>query len=122
MSKRVYFRRPDALDLEVLKTQCWQSWFSSHTMPTEIVEALIETVETQQKELTKAKLDAEIYEAMYDTTVARAETQLSGIREAVDWLWGFYDGNTLVAKSGYANEIQDAWVKLLMAIDTEDNK
>ena len=68
MSAVVYFRqpRPDILDLETLKVQCWRSWFGPQTIPTEIVEALIDTVETLQGELRRAKLDAEIYETMYD--------------------------------------------------------
>ena len=75
-------------------------------------------------ELAQATLDAEIYEAMWDdmnakrnACVAESWARLTNIREAVDWLWGFYDGNTLVAKPGHENDIQNAWIKLLKSAD-----
>lgn len=68
MSTVVYFKqpRPNTLDLEILKVQCWRSWFGPQTIPTEIVEALIDGVKLLHKEMARAKLNAEIFEAMYD--------------------------------------------------------
>jgi len=44
-----------------------------------------------------------------------AEALIASIRETVRWLWGFYDGNTLVAKPGYEDDIREAWDRLLIA-------
>ena len=52
----------------------------------------------------------------------RAEALVANTREAIDWLWGFYDGNTLIAKPGYEDDIQVAWGRLLVATDDEAAK
>jgi len=50
--------------------------------------------------------------------LARAQMQSATPKKAVEWLWGFYDGNTLVAKPGYEDDIREAWDKLLTAVDS----
>ncbi|MBU0598963.1 hypothetical protein KKF61_08335 [Patescibacteria group bacterium] len=48
----------------------------------------------------------------------KAEAQIAATKEAVEWLWGYWDGNTLIARSnGYEEEIGTAWNKLLAASD-----
>ena len=75
-------------------------------------------------ELVRVKLNAEIYEAMYDEMhaelnayIEKSETQLANICNAIDWLWGFYNGNSLRAILGFEDDIQEAWVKLLMSTE-----
>ena len=48
-----------------------------------------------------------------------AEALVANTREAIDWLWGFYHGNTLIAKPGYEDDIREAWDRLLIATDSE---
>jgi len=80
--------------------------------------------EKLRDDLAHARLDAEIFEAMYGNLlkehsayVEKSRARLANIRRAVDWLWGFWDGNTLLAKSGYEDDIREAWDELLAAID-----
>lgn len=48
--------------------------------------------------------------------LAGAEAQIAATKEAVEWIWGFWDDNTLVARSsGYEEKISTAWNKLLAA-------
>jgi len=47
----------------------------------------------------------------------RAEALAASTREAAEWLWGFWDGNTLIAKPGYEDDIREAWDRLLAATD-----
>ena len=54
-----------------------------------------------------------------DRMVERAEARVASTREAAEWLWGFWDGNTLVAKPGYEDDIREAWGGLLTATDSE---
>lgn len=56
----------------------------------------------------QARRDAEL-------RAERAGALAANTREAVRWLWGFYDGNTLVAKPGYEDDIREAWDRLLIA-------
>ena len=45
----------------------------------------------------------------------KTEAQTAAAREAVEWLWGFWDGNTLRAIPGSEEDIGKAWNKLLAA-------
>jgi len=57
-----------------------------------------------------------------DNEVARLEKQLAKAREAAHWLWGFWDGNTLIARPmGDENQerIQEAFERLLQTVEEE---
>ena len=103
-------------------------------------EELMDELVFLRKELVQAKMDADIYKGMYDAkhveckdisvklgenwaelmqlwdernSYIRSEAQLTNIREAVDWLWGFWDGNSLRAIPGFEDDIREAWDSLL---------
>lgn len=111
-----------------------------------VVKELMDELDFLRKELVRAKLDAKIYEGMYDTKLAecdnllvklgqaeilealgtdlheerhayvtKLEKRLTDIREVVDWLWGFWDGNSLRAIPGFEDDIREAWDRLLTA-------
>ena len=49
--------------------------------------------------------------------LTKAVAQVAAITLAVERLWGFWDGNALVAKPGYEDDIREAWDRLLVARD-----
>ena len=65
------------------------------------------------------KYDATATERIFwlNQRAERAEALAASTREAVEWLWGFWDGNTLVARLGYGDNIREAWDRLLAATD-----
>lgn len=48
-----------------------------------------------------------------------AEAQIASARKATEWLWGYYDGNTLRAMPGFEDDIRTAWDDLLVATDID---
>jgi len=53
-------------------------------------------------------------QATLERQLAVAKAQIAATKEAVEWLWGFWDGNTLIARSsGYGEDIENAFDALL---------
>lgn len=62
-------------------------------------------------------LGREFWEIASESILAAHQEKIEEIREAIHWLYGFWDGNTLILHSALQEEIQAAFDECLRAAE-----
>lgn len=111
---------------ERIRRDEWEKMYNQAIAGTRIEQAqaeldrVLQTAQDQSDEVQELWLSPAEAEGL-KRQLAKTETRVASIQEAVKWLWGFWDGNSLVAVKGFEDDVHDAWDRLL-EVALDDNQ